>query len=192
MLNLDIALYYLNIDKEKYCNSEDSKKLASELIDNPKFQVWSGSSKKEQHHYGRSGLIIHTAEVVSLCFSSISVIDVEIDKEELFLSALYHDAGKLYDYSPIDGTNYREWEGAEHKRLIHHISRSALIWSDEVRKYPELERKHRDNVLHNILSHHGRREWGSPVAPKSKAAWILHLNDCLSARLNDCDKLDVF
>jgi 3'-5' exoribonuclease len=48
-----------------------------------------------------------------------------------------------------------------------------------------------NNVLHNILAHHGQRAWGSPVAPATKEAWILHLADNLSARLDDCDKHDI-
>jgi 23S rRNA maturation-related 3'-5' exoribonuclease YhaM len=46
------------------------------------------------------------------------------------------------------------------------------------------------NITHNILSHHGMREWGSPVAPATKEAWILHLCDNMSARLDDCNKHD--
>ena len=49
-----------------------------------------------------------------------------------------------------------------------------------------------DEVLHCILSHHGQRAWGSPVAPKSIEAWILHLCDGLSARADDYKTLDLF
>jgi 23S rRNA maturation-related 3'-5' exoribonuclease YhaM len=38
-----------------------------------------------------------------------------------------------------------------------------------------------DSVSHCILSHHGRKEWGSPVEPKTPEAWILHAADMLSA-----------
>jgi 23S rRNA maturation-related 3'-5' exoribonuclease YhaM len=48
-----------------------------------------------------------------------------------------------------------------------------------------------DNIIHNILSHHGKREYGSPVSPATKEAWILHQADNLSARLDDCDKHDI-
>jgi 3'-5' exoribonuclease len=48
-----------------------------------------------------------------------------------------------------------------------------------------------EEVLHAILSHHGMRQWGSPVAPKSRLAWLLHLADSMSARMADADTLDV-
>jgi 23S rRNA maturation-related 3'-5' exoribonuclease YhaM len=47
-----------------------------------------------------------------------------------------------------------------------------------------------DNITHNILSHHGQRAYGSPVFPATREAWVLHLADNLSARLDDCDKHD--
>ena len=44
-----------------------------------------------------------------------------------------------------------------------------------------------DEVLHAILSHHGRREYGSPVSPSTRIAWLLHLCDSISARMFDCN-----
>jgi 23S rRNA maturation-related 3'-5' exoribonuclease YhaM len=40
----------------------------------------------------------------------------------------------------------------------------------------------RDAVIHCMLSHHGRREWGSPVEPVTPEAYILHVADMLSSR----------
>ena len=37
---------------------------------------------------------------------------------------------------------------------------------------------------------HGQREWGSPVMPKSRVAWLLHLSDGISARMADCETTD--
>jgi 23S rRNA maturation-related 3'-5' exoribonuclease YhaM len=51
-----------------------------------------------------------------------------------------------------------------------------------------MEQSEIDEVTHAILSHHGQREWGSPVRPATKLAWILHTCDMMSARVNDCDK----
>ncbi len=80
---------------------------------------------------------------------------------------------------------YEEWGPADHKFKIHHITRSALFFSECAKKY-NLDADVTDRVIHNILSHHQRKEWGSPVEPKTKIAWILHLADSVSARLYDC------
>ena len=154
-----------------------------------KFYTCSGSSKKEQHHYGYGGLRQHTWEVIRLCQQnadfSIST-GKPVSKEVLFLASLFHDVGKIWDY--LLGEN-EEWVGTVHKRTIHHISRSAIEWNLIATKH-NLPQNFIDSVTHCILSHHGQREWGSPVAPKSREAWILHLCDELSARINDCDKFD--
>lgn len=179
--------------------------LTKSLVDLPEFQLCSGSSKEQQHHYGDHGLLIHTKEVVSTCLKMQSFYpQYNIDRAELFLAALYHDAGKTYDYEQVDNM-YRTakvWQGTEHKRKIHHISRSAIIWTKNVAKLPDSgdgfdginkwKQKYEDPVLHAILAHHGQRQWGSPVAPKSRVAWLLHLCDGISARLYDADSWDRF
>ena len=189
------------IDRAKILRVYD---IASVVIDDPRFELWSGSSKEHQHHYGKGGLVQHTCEVVDLCFANISALQLNLDPVEVYLSALYHDCGKMWDYEPhhVDisdprghdtsyEVDYNSWHGNEHKRLIHHISRSALVWNSACiqhgGKYYNL---YADRVTHNILSHHGHREWGSPVMPKTQAAWLLHLCDGISARMNDANKWD--
>lgn len=179
----------LYIEKLEYLANSFDKwvcKIALKLIHDKKFQIWSGSSKKEQHHYGDYGLIKHTAEVVELVLSNNELLNLNIDESELFLSALYHDSGKTHDYEKVNGV----WGQTIHKTLIHHISRSALIWHDAVIN-SEINDKYHDNILHNILSHHGQREWGSPISPKTKVAWLLHLCDGISARMDDGETLDL-
>ncbi len=158
----------------------------------PQFETWSASSEPFKHHYGEGGLIQHTAEVIELCFSTRHTLNLEnvIDKEELFYAALFHDVGKIYDYEfePVDNI----WIKTEHARKIHHIFRSALIWNELISEYEhkEIKDKYGNSVTHAILAHHGCREYGSPVSPKSRTAWLLHLCDAISARMNDADTLD--
>ena len=162
--------------------------LANQILLDARFPRWSGSAKPEHHHYGDGGLVRHTWEVVNLCFVNKDALNITaIDDEELFLAALYHDVGKFHDYTKIDGV----WQGTEHKRLIHHISRSAITWSNTFQQLPNINRDIHDPVLHAILAHHGHREWGSPVAPKTQVAWLLHLCDGISARMDDFNRLDV-
>lgn len=158
----------------------------------PQFEYWSGSHKPDYHHYGQGGLIQHTSEVIDLGLHTLPLLHRigEVDEIEFFLSALFHDTGKMYDYTSTDEQN-NNWVPKEHKRLIHHIPRSLLIWHDIIAKYPELNNQYHDRVAHNILSHHGSREFGSPVAPKTKEAWLLHLCDGISARMDDADRIDL-
>lgn len=180
----------------------DFLKVVSVITDNPKFAKWWGGLRG-QHHDFEGGLARHTREVIELCFDSIKRLNLKIDKKEIFLSALFHDIGKTYDYMENPETGVMAFDlmgnpcdiepkfvAASHKRIIHHISRSGIIWSHAVMG-TSLNDEYHDKVLHNILAHHGQREWGSPVAPKTQAAWLLHLCDNISARMNDCNRLDL-
>jgi 3'-5' exoribonuclease len=141
----------------------------------------------------------------------------DINKKELFLASLFHDLGKTYDYTlaPSNGDEVvfgGDWVKTKHARRIHHVSRGALLFQqacdmyndqfqeewgnaskevwDKAIENAEINEEIQENVTHAILSHHGRREWGSPVAPNTREAWILHLCDGMSARMYDCDTLD--
>lgn len=160
--------------------------IVGRVLDHPDFAVWTGSGQPTSHHYGRGGLARHVYEVVFLCQRTRQAYwDRATDDVVLFVAAVFHDFGKLWDHAPIAG-----WKDTEHKRNIHHISRSAIEFNLHAAKLG-LDQKFIDKVTHCILSHHGRREAGSPVAPKSREAWILHLCDNMSARLDDHDKMDI-
>jgi 3'-5' exoribonuclease len=162
--------------------------LADQVLCDSRLPHWSGSAKPEHHHHGEGGLVRHVWEVVNLCFINQAALGITtINDEELFLAALYHDVGKFHDYAKVDGV----WTDTEHKRLIHHISRSGIIWSNMFEKLPNINKGLHDPVLHAILAHHGQRAWGSPVAPKSQVAWLLHLCDSISARMDDWNKMDL-
>lgn len=182
--------------------SFDVREIADYLLDDPRFPLWSGSSRANQHHYGTGGLIVHVSEVVDMCLMMQENRYPKVNRRVLFLAALMHDWGKLWDYEPFDRNDADKniqkisqitflsgWQGTTHKRHIHHISRSAIEWSKAVvlsGKCKDIE----DEVSHAILSHHGQRQWGSPVAPNTHVAWLLHCCDIISARMNDCGKFD--
>ena len=145
-------------------------KVANHILDNPDFAFWSGSSEEKSHHYGDGGLLQHTAEVVSLCLSNAKAFSPgkEIDQRLLYLAALYHDVGKLWDYGHFQELgNIRVWRATPHKTKIYHIPRSHAEWV-KVADYERLPQYDTDEVSHAILAHHGLREWGSPVSPRTR------------------------
>ena len=163
--------------------------LSNNVLLDKRFIFCSGSSKEGYHHYGDGQLCQHVLEVVEILLLNNEYFSNPIDKKEVYLSALFHDYGKLWDYEKV-GT---KWESTEHKYNIHHISRSAIEWSriaqEVTDKYPEkyswLTEEVKNNILHAILSHHQLRQWGSPVSPNTQLAWLIHLADSISARMSD-------
>jgi len=187
------------------------EKIANHVLENPKFEIWSGSSKVSQHHYGKHGLLDHTYDVVNLCqmMSTYYLSRHKVNEVVVFLGALFHDFGKIYDYEPLDD-EMTTWGSTDRKRLIHHVSRSSVEWTfactNATDQWSSAEWKFAcskseapekctetlfESVLHVILCHHGQRLAGSPVAPKSREAWLVHQCDGISARMNDADTWDV-
>jgi 3'-5' exoribonuclease len=183
----------------KYAKKLKIHNVCKVVLEDPKFFEWSASTSPKVHHYGIHGLIIHTTDVIRNCMAIRNLHpEYEIDEKEVFLAGLFHDYGKIWDYTKVNVFSYNRgehdflrqgrWKDAEHKRLIHHVSKSTILFN-EVVKGTSCE-KYTDAVTHAILAHHGRQEWGSPVRPRSRVAWLLHLSDSLSSRLNDADTLD--
>jgi len=133
-------------------------------------------------------------EVVNLCELNRGWFEAKlgkkIDEKALFLAALFHDIGKVFDYKwNLDSDTPDMWISTPHKRNIYHISRSGLIWHDAVKETKKFEDIH-DEVYHAILAHHGLRDWGSPVMPNTPIAWLLHLCDNMSARMYEAGSFD--
>lgn len=154
----------------------------------PAFSTQSGSAYPQHHHYGDGGLERHSWEVIEIMSTVKRTMNLDIPFGLIFVAGLFHDIGKVWDYKRVDNSN-EPWVPTKHKREIHHISRSGLVWSKAVDS-TGLFKEHHDDVLHAILAHHGQREWGSPVMPHTKLAWLLHLCDGISARMDDCGKED--
>lgn len=168
--------------------------ISNVVLEDKRFSVWPGSHKKELHHHQTGGLAQHTWEVIELSLRNndfFHLLDKAVDTQKLFLAALFHDSGKMWDYKPattiqntmFPGSAPTLWEATTHKRQIYHLARSALVWNAAKEKFNYKDDA--DEILHAILAHHGRREYGSPVSPATRLAWILHLSDSLSARCDD-------
>lgn len=150
----------------------------------PSFFEMPASPQPFQHHHTVCGLAQHTAEVIQLGLQTRAVLSLEnaVSYDEYFLAALYHDAGKVLAYGKLeDGT----WKKTDASRKFHHIYLGTKIFSAMLAKeklnYPE----EGGEIIHAIMAHHGRREWGSPVSPATPLAQLLHQSDLTSARMND-------
>lgn len=172
------------------------------VLEDNDFLICSSSAKPEHHHYGDGGLIKHTWEVVNLCMVVSEQYPRTVCKRLAYISALYHDYGKIYDY---DYTEYKEcvnngkvtklWNSTQHKYKIHHIPRSYAFWQEQynfLSQQPLASKFTQDEAMeisHAILAHHGHHEYHSPVEPRTKLAFLLHYCDAISARMDDCDRL---
>jgi 3'-5' exoribonuclease len=129
------------------------------------------------HHAAVGGLLKHTVEVgfIARAIAKAAAADPEL----VLAGVLLHDIGKVESY---------RWDGVfEHTdvgHLLGHVVLGALMLErrlSETHPAP-CTAAERDLLLHLILSHHGRREFGSPVPPLTLEAEVLHWADNASAK----------
>lgn len=140
-----------------------------------KFFTFPAASKI--HHGWKGGLSDHSLSMATLA-DELCKHYPQLDRDLLVSAALIHDVGKTAELSGPVTTEYT-LEG----KLEGHIS-LANAWLNEVsEKFGVQEREETVLMHHMILSHHGKMEYGSPVAPMIIEAEALYLIDNMDARL---------
>jgi len=155
------------------------KKLLKEFLNDKKVveEYKRGAGGYTVHHDYLGGLLDHTTEMLNYV-PAICKTHPKINKDMLVTGIIFHDIGKIYDYKVTTTITL-----TPKLRLLGHIFTGAEM----VKKYGEntgMDEKLLDEVLHLILSHHGKMEFGSPVLPKTPEAIVLSMLDDISAKLN--------
>lgn len=131
------------------------------------------------HHSYRSGNLKHVVSMIKTFNTLVKNYEFneKYDNDLIYTGIILHDIGKTKEYYINNGFPVRNAGYG----LMGHIFLGAEIVSNfikEIEYFPlELEEK----LMHLILSHHGRKEFGSPVEPQIKEAEILHYLDILDS-----------
>ena len=122
-----------------------------------KFFTFPAASKI--HHGWKGGLSDHSLSMAILA-DELCKHYPQLDRDLLVSAALIHDVGKTAELSGPVTTEYT-LEG----KLEGHIS-LANAWLSEVSEKLGVQEREETVLMHHmILSHHGKMEYGSPVAP---------------------------
>lgn len=130
-----------------------------------------------KHHGEKGGLARHTYEVLRFALNAAAALP-RVDWVALAVGAVWHDFGKIeeYDYRLIDG----EMVFTRRTPNIPHIVHGLMIWAEASKELHFDDPPLFEAVSHIIAAHHGRKEWGSPVEPKTVEALLVHQADMLS------------
>lgn len=167
-----------------YLNSiknEDAQKIVKYIVENHYNEFISYPAATRNHHEFASGLLYHTISMCNLA-EILATYYSNIDRDLLISGIIMHDIGKTIELSGPIATKYT-LEG----KLIGHIS----IMVSEIRAAGEKLNIHSEVPIllqHMILSHHGEKEFGSPVPPLTREAFLLHVIDDLDAKMIIIDK----
>ena len=128
------------------------------------------------HHAYVAGNLVHSLNVALLAKNIAEATHANVDL--CIAGGLLHDVGKLVTYKwdgiRIDMTPYGQL--TDHIMLGNNILSSAC-------QYLQTDAELEMLLSHIILSHHGKREYGSPVEPKCIEALIVHHADSLDATI---------
>jgi 3'-5' exoribonuclease len=130
------------------------------------------------HHAYRGGLLEHVLKMAEVGRQLARAYDAN---EDLVLAgALLHDIGKLQEltYEPGGATYSRDGN------LVGHIALGVVMVREAIAGISGFPDDLRAQIEHLIVSHHGTREHGSPVEPKTVEAFILAAVDELDSKLN--------
>jgi 3'-5' exoribonuclease len=132
---------------------------------------------KSMHHAFLGGLLEHTLSTVGMAERACAHYR-DLNRDLVLAGVLLHDVGKTAELSYQRSFGY-----TDAGNLLGHIALEAEWISRTMGKIPGFPEVLRLQILHIVLSHHGRLEFGSPVLPKTPEALLVHYLDDLDGKL---------
>jgi len=132
---------------------------------------------KSVHHAYPGGLLEHTVSCLKLAHR-LSDQYPQVDRDLLVAGAFFHDLGKIRELGSERSPEYTD-EG----RLVGHHVMTAQWIHDRARRLG-VPRELEHQLVHLVLAHHGKLEYGSPKVPMTLEALLTHEIDEIDSRVN--------
>ena len=178
----------------------DVQALTAAMVDHfgKKYLVYPAAVRN--HHDYVSGLLYHSITMADLALK-VAEVYPSLNRDILLAGTIVHDMGKTIELTGPQATAFT-FEG----KLLGHISLGQAELREEAKKLgmfafddlPEEEKSvdhplyHKKEVAiileHIVLSHHNKKEFGSPVPPLTREALAVALIDDLDAKMMILDK----
>lgn len=145
-----------------------------------RFCTWPAA----QRHHGavRHGLLAHSLRVEAIAHHLADAYgpgNCSYDYDVVTAACLLHDVGKVYTLPAVAGAAL-----PPAAQQCDHVTRGVLmIQAASARWRCHVSAERLENLLHCVLAHHGRKEWGAPVEPQTVEAWLVHLADLAESRM---------
>jgi 3'-5' exoribonuclease len=132
---------------------------------------------KQLHHAWLGGLLEHVISLLDLGDRVVPHYPL-LDRDLVMTGIILHDIGKIRELSWETGFEYTI-EGS----LLGHIQIGTALAERTIDSLPNFPPRLKTLVLHMILSHHGKLEFGSPKLPMIPEALALSFLDDLDAKM---------
>lgn len=130
------------------------------------------------HHAYRGGLLEHILSMATA--GKALAVHYGARADLLVAGAIIHDIGKLQELAYDNGAISYTRDG----NLVGHIALGLVMVRETAKGVGGFPDDLRAELEHLVVSHHGARDKGSPVEPKSVEAFILSAVDDLDAKLH--------
>jgi 3'-5' exoribonuclease len=166
---------------EEELKCKESKALRDYFFEDASFveKFKRGIGGLSQHHNYIGGLAEHTLNVTYMARVMAYRYDCR-NKEIAILAAMLHDIGKIEEYN-VQGPFSVSMRGEMEGHIVIGITMVEEAFKAGGDIYTE-DFKHR--IKGCIVQHHGKVEYGSPKAPNSEEAFIVHYADFIDATMN--------
>jgi 3'-5' exoribonuclease len=152
--------------------------LLSRILVDHEVQLREWPAAQAIHHAYRGGLLEHLVRMAEIGTFVARAYGANADL--VLAGVIVHDIGKLQELDYDMGMTSYTRDG----NLVGHIGLGLILVREATRGMAEFPADLRSELEHLVLSHHGTRDHGSPVEPKTIEAFILAMVDELDARLN--------
>jgi 3'-5' exoribonuclease len=132
---------------------------------------------KQLHHAWLGGLLEHVVSLLTLADRVAPHYPI-LHRDLLLTGVILHDIGKIRELSWDVGFEYTI-EGV----LLGHIQIGSALAERTMDSLPGFPSRLKTLVLHMILSHHGKLEFGSPKLPMIPESLVLNFLDDLDAKM---------
>ena len=132
---------------------------------------------KQLHHAYLGGLLEHVVSLLGLADKVVPHYPL-LMRDLVLTGVILHDIGKIHELAWSTGFEYT-LEG----QLLGHIQIGSAMIEKTIDSLPGFPPRLKTLVLHMILSHHGKLEFGSPKLPMIPEALMLNFLDDMDAKM---------
>ena len=158
--------------------NEHLRQLLFRVISDPevagRFRI--SPAARGMHHAFRSGLLEHTVSMATVGLELARHYALNADL--VVAGCILHDLGKIWELEISSSIEYTD-EG----RLLGHLTMEVLFVDRLISEMSAFPDETRRQLLHILLAHHGRYEYGSPRRPKTPEALVVHMVDLLDSKM---------
>ncbi len=156
--------------------------LLNRVVSDHEAQLRIWPAAQQIHHAYRGGFLEHITKMADV--GRFVARAYGADEDLVLAGVVLHDIGKLQELSYEGGAGSYTRDG----NLVGHIGLGMMMVREACNGISGFPSELRSQIEHLIASHHGVREYGSPVEPKTIEAFILASVDELDAKLTQVRK----